>query len=149
MLPELTPKQEAFARAYVETGNASGAYRQAYEVGPETKPETIWSEASRTLANPLVTARVMELQEAAAERSLVTVDSLTKELEEARQLALSEANPSAAVSAIMGKAKLHGLGVERREIAGKDGAPIATKQIHTLDDESAKKLAKMMDELVR
>lgn len=29
----LTPKQEAFAQAYVETGNASGAYRRAYNAG--------------------------------------------------------------------------------------------------------------------
>ena len=27
---KLTAKQEAFARAYVETGNASEAYRRAY-----------------------------------------------------------------------------------------------------------------------
>ncbi len=29
----LTPKQEAFALAYVETGNASEAYRYAYDAG--------------------------------------------------------------------------------------------------------------------
>ncbi|SQE31532.1 Terminase small subunit [Mannheimia haemolytica] len=30
-MTELTPKQEAFCLAYIETGNASEAYRQAYE----------------------------------------------------------------------------------------------------------------------
>ena len=108
-LPDLTPKQQAFALAYVETGNASQAYRQAYEVGGDTKPETIWSEASRTLADPKVTARVMELQQAAAERTLVTLESLTKELDEDRELARSLEMPAAAVSAVMGKAKLRGL----------------------------------------
>ena len=108
-MPELTPKQQAFALAYVETGNASEAYRRAYEVGEDTKPETIWSEASRTLADPKVTARVMELQQEARERTLVTVESLTRELNEDRELARSLEMPAAAVSAVMGKAKLHGL----------------------------------------
>ena len=37
---DLTPKQEAFACAYVETGNASEAYRRAYDVAPDCKPNT-------------------------------------------------------------------------------------------------------------
>jgi hypothetical protein len=106
---DLTPKQQAFALAYVETGNASEAYRQAYEVGGDTKPETIWSEASRTLADPKVTARVMELQQEARERTLVTLESLTKELDEDRGMARNLEMPAAAISAVMGKAKLHGL----------------------------------------
>ncbi|MGU9998175.1 terminase small subunit, partial [Bordetella avium] len=36
----LTPKQEAFALAYVETGNASEAYRRAYSA-ERMKPETV------------------------------------------------------------------------------------------------------------
>lgn len=34
---ELTPKQEAFALAYVETGNAAEAYRRAYDVKAATQ----------------------------------------------------------------------------------------------------------------
>ena len=34
----LTPKQEAFALAYVETGNAAEAYRRAYDVRAQTPP---------------------------------------------------------------------------------------------------------------
>ena len=34
-LNALTPKQDAFACAYVETGNASEAYRRAYDVAPD------------------------------------------------------------------------------------------------------------------
>jgi phage terminase small subunit len=113
---KLTPKQEKFSLVYVETGNASEAYRQAYDVGPDTKPETVWREASEALANGSVAVRVMELQSAAAERTLVTVDGLTKELEVSRLLAQSEKQPAAMTSATMGKAKLHGLGVENSKV---------------------------------
>lgn len=107
-MADLTPKQEAFARAYVETGNASEAYRQSYDA-ENSSPETVKVEASRLLDNPNVALTVIGLQEAARERTLVTVESLTRELNEDRELARSLEQPSAAVSAVMGKAKLHGL----------------------------------------
>lgn len=109
----LTPKQEKFAQVYVLTSNASEAYRQAYDVGENTKPETVWNEAYRVLANPDVSARVFQLQEQAAKRHAVTVDSITKEYEEARELAIRECQSAAAVSATTGKAKLHGLLTDR------------------------------------
>lgn len=115
----LTPKQEAFARAYVEAGNASEAYRQAYNVGENTKAETVNKRASELLSNGEVTGRVAELQSEAKERTMVTVESLTQELDEARLHALKDdKGASAAVSAIMGKAKLHGLLVEKHEHSG-------------------------------
>lgn len=117
----LTPKQEAFACAYVETGNASEAYRRAYDA-ENMKPESVWRKACELFDNGKVTARVDELQAAAAERCIVTVASLTQELEEARALALQEAQASAAVSASMGKAKLHGLIVEKRDLRSSDGS---------------------------
>ena len=45
----------------------------------------------------------------------MTIDGLTDELEAARILAYNNGQASAAVSATMGKAKLHGLLVEKRE----------------------------------
>ena len=97
---ELTPKQEAFTFKYVECSNASEAYRHAYDVGEDTKPETIWREAHTILTTPKVATRVMELQEQARERHAVTVDSLTVELDEARIHAMAdEKGASAAVSA--------------------------------------------------
>ena len=44
-----------------------------------------------------------------AERHGTTIDSLTEELEKARETAMDTGQVSAAVSAIMGKARLHGL----------------------------------------
>jgi len=104
----LTAKQEAFCLAYIETGNQSEAYRRAYNA-ENMKPAVINVKASELMADGKVSVRVRELQAEAAERALVTVQSLTDELEEARSLAHSLGQPSAAVSASMGKAKLHGL----------------------------------------
>lgn len=115
----LTPKQEAFAQAYVETGNASEAYRRAYDVSPTAKPNTIEKRACELLKNGKVAGRLEELQAAALERHEITVDSLVIELEEARVAAMK--NPrgiSAAVSATMGKAKLLGLVVDKTEHSG-------------------------------
>ena len=110
---KLTPKQEEFARVYVETSNASEAYRQAYDVGEKTKPNVIWVKASETLANGKVSVRVAELLMMAQERTLVTVASITAELEAARFLADSLQNPAAMTGAIMGKAKVNGLLIDK------------------------------------
>jgi phage terminase small subunit len=110
----LTPKQEAFALAYVETGNASEAYRRAYNAG-NMKPETVNKRASELLANGEVTGRVAELQAKAVERHVITVDDLIAELEEARIMAATgeKSQPSAMVAATMGKAKLLGFDVQK------------------------------------
>ena len=120
---KLTAKQEAFAVKFFECGNASEAYRHAYNVGKTTKPETIWSKASELLAIGKVSARVSELQIEARERAMVTVESITAELEEARQLAmLDEKGASAAVAASMGKAKVNGLIVDKKDHSSTDGS---------------------------
>ena len=106
----LTPKQERFCQVYIESGNAAEAYRTAYDVSQDIKPETVWNESSKLLADPMVSARVAELKAAHADRHGVTVDSLLRELEEARTIALTQERPqtSAAVAATMGKARITG-----------------------------------------
>lgn len=121
----LTIKQEAFCQAYIETGNASEAYRTAY-AADKMKPETVNRNAKSLLDNNKIATRVAELQGEIKQRHNVTVDSLIAELEEARQAALTAETPqsSAAVAATMGKAKLTGLDKQIVEIAGKDGGAI-------------------------
>ena len=113
----MTPKQEQFARLYVETGNASEAYRQAYNAD-NMKPETVTNEAYKLLQDPDISAMVDDLKAEARQRHAVTVDDLLSELEQARAAALSAPTPqsSAAVSATMGKAKMLGLLVDKAEI---------------------------------
>lgn len=123
----MTPKQEQFARLYVETGNASEAYRQAYNAD-NMKPETVTNEAYKLLQDPDISAMVDDLKEEARQRHAVTVGDLLQELEQARAAALAAPTPqsSAAVSATMGKAKMLGLLVDKAEI--KAEAEINTKQ---------------------
>ena len=108
MAKELTPKQEKFCLKYIETGNASEAYRQAYDA-ENMKSATINRNATALLDNNNITTRLEELRSMHVRRHKVTVDSITAELEDAKAFAKQEANPSALVSAIMGKAKIHGL----------------------------------------
>lgn len=121
----LTIKQEAFALAYVETGNASEAYRQAYDAAG-MKPASINRKAKELMDNGKIAARVEQLQSKAVERHEITLDDLIRELEEARVAASTSEKPQAAamVAATMGKAKLLGLVTDKQEWAGKDGGPI-------------------------
>ena len=126
----LTEKQEKFCQKYIELGNASEAYRQSYDAS-RMPPTSIHVKANEVLNNVNVTLRIGELRAIHQERHMVTVDSLTDELEEARGLALTTEQPSAAVSATMGKAKLHGLLVDsvKTELTGKDGKPIEWREV--------------------
>jgi len=130
MADQITAKQEAFCLAYVETGNAAEAYRRAYDVKAATLHSTIYSAASRLLADSKVCARVAELQDQAATMSLYTVKQAFEEYEAARQLALQEANPSAAVSAVTGKVKLFGLDQPQKfEHSGPNKGPMQIQEI--------------------
>jgi len=61
----------------------------------------------------------------------VSLARLTHELEQARLLAMADAKgASAATSAILGKARLHGLLVERRELTGRGGGPVKTEEVN-------------------
>ena len=101
-------KHEKFCQFYIETGNASEAYRRAF---PDNtmKDNSLHVEASRLLNSPMVSLRVSELRGEHKERHNMTVDDLIKELEEARQAGLEFESASAMVAATMGKAKLLGL----------------------------------------
>jgi len=132
---KLTAKQEAFCLAYLETGNASEAYRQAYNA-EKMKPETVNRTAKELLDNPKIATRIDSLQVEAAKRNEVTVDSLLAELEEARQLALQEGQPSAMVSATMGKAKITGKDKQLIEHSGEIKTAPPVIQIVAYDDDS-------------
>jgi phage terminase small subunit len=75
----LTVKQEKFAHAYVETGNATEAYRRAYNCG-KMKPASISRKAFEVLENGKVTAYIDALRAKHAERHELTVDLVIGEL---------------------------------------------------------------------
>lgn len=92
---QCTPKQNAFAVAYLELGEAAAAYRHAYSVRPDTKPDTIYRRANDLLKHPKVSRRIAELQAVAAQRHAITQDKLVAMAMEAFELAKSLEEPSA------------------------------------------------------
>ena len=121
-MASLTIKQETFCQKYIETGNASEAYRQAY--GSKGKPETVARSAHELIVHPKVAARLAEMRETLAKAHGVTIAGLISELEEARQVGKGREQAAAMVAATMGKAKLAGLDKD----AGEDGdAPAPVK----------------------
>ena len=146
----LTIKQEAFCFAYLETGNACEAYRQAYDT-TTMKAETIKRKAKELLDHNKVSAKIQELRNAAATRNEITVDDLLNELEAVRQKALSLPMPqcSAAVSATMGKAKLLGIGNDKIELTGRNGGPIQHRNSEQkTDDEITKELSGLLCQML-
>ena len=117
----LTPKQEKFCLVYLETGNASEAYRQAYNT-ENMKPESINVNASKLLADAKIAQRLADLRAPAIAKAQLTVEDLLRELEEARRLALDTEAPAPAVSATMGKAKLLGLDKQVIDHQSSDGS---------------------------
>ena len=72
MIKKLTPKQRKFAEEYVNTGNASEAYRRAYDVGADTSLDTIKVNSSKLLADTNIKLTVNELQKKEAESFQIT-----------------------------------------------------------------------------
>ena len=64
---------------YIECGNASEAYRHAYDTS-RVKKKTVWERASRLLSQDNVYARVEELREEARKKAQITHEKITEEL---------------------------------------------------------------------
>lgn len=113
----LSSKERRFVVAYAHHNDAAEAAREA---GYKDKVGT--RTAKRILAKPEAQAFLAECLSSGQERdnaqqkakstgkqSIVSLASLTEELEEARSRAVDAGQSSAAIAATMGKAKLHGL----------------------------------------
>ncbi len=122
-------RHEAFAQLRAQGKTADEAYRMA---GFRQHR----GNASRLSTNENILSRVAELQAPAVKKVEASVQGLAAELEQARVIAIADRQPSAAVQATMGKAKLFGLGKETRRIEG-------ALQVTTFNPDD---LAKLSDE---
>jgi len=128
----LTPKQEDFCQKYIECKNASDAYRLAYDC--EGSSDTTVNRAAKELMdNPKIAPRIETLQQQAMKRHNITLDSLTENMAENRELARQLFKPETMQSADMGMAKLHGL--------------LNDKVTHEVGPETLEALSKNMDAL--
>ena len=108
MPPLPNPRHERFAQELAKGNTADEAYVTAgYKKNRHN--------AAALAREQHIATRVQELQGRAAKKVEVTIESLMKELDEARDLALKINQPAAAVAATKEKGVLSGLRVEKRE----------------------------------
>lgn len=124
------PKHERFAQELAKGKSQIEAHETA-----GYKPDD--GNAASLANRPEVQARVQEITGRGALRAEVTVASILSELDEVRELAIGLEQPAPAVSAIMGKAKVAGLLIDKAELSGKDGGPI----VMATDKDRARALA--------
>lgn len=137
----LTTKQELFVSAYCSNGfNATQA---AIEAGYSV--DSAREIGSENLTKPDIAEAVDRYKLSIKKRHGITIESLLRELEEAREAALSAETPqsSAAIAATMGKAKLTGLDKHIVEVSGPEGSAI---QIQELSRKDFKELLKRIEE---
>jgi phage terminase small subunit len=124
---KLTSKQENFCHAFIELGNASDAYRAAYDA-EEMLPNTVNRKAHDLIKNGKIAARIEELRAPVIERVRITLESHLDELERLKEIALQKDNINAALTAEMGRAKAAGLYVtkveSKTELTGPEGEPV-------------------------
>jgi len=89
MAKNLTQKQINFCHKYIECGNASEAYRFAYNA-ENMKPESITRKASELMANGIVSAMVQELRDKATETFDITIEQKKKWLQQIVDLGLKK-----------------------------------------------------------
>ena len=74
----LTIKQEKFCNKYLECGNASEAYRYAYDCS-KMSDNAIWNSASLLMDDPKVTQRIDSLKKHLAEAAGITALQIIRE----------------------------------------------------------------------
>jgi hypothetical protein len=89
MSDKLTLKQEAFVRAYLQSGNASEAYRLSYDAENMTD-KTVWEESCKLLKHPKVSARVHSARERANEKAELSRAWVLERLMKNARIALAE-----------------------------------------------------------
>lgn len=118
-------RHERFAQELAKGNSASEAYvNSGYK---ESR-----SAACRLSANVNIAARVAELQGKAAQKVVVTIETIAAQLDEDRELAHRVSQPTAAVAASMSKAKLYGLAPDKHIHSGPNDGPIQ-QEISSVD----------------
>ncbi len=101
---KLTPKQERFCTHYIESGNASDAYRQAYSAH-QSKPQTIHREAKRLIDQPKIAHRIAQLQDFSSKQAKVKLEAHLEDLKAIRNGAVRDERWSAAIAAEVARGK--------------------------------------------
>lgn len=113
----LTIKQENFCLAYIETGNASEAYRRAYS--PKKMNEaSINREAKEMIDSPKIASRIAELRKPVIQQAQITLKEHLETLDRLRMLAEASEKYGPAIQAEVARGKASGLYVDKVEVTG-------------------------------
>ncbi len=116
-MPALTEKQENFCLAYIETGNASEAYRRSYNASGMVE-NSIGRKAKELMDNGKIAARIESLRAPVREKAKLTLESHLATLDRLRQKAEDEGKYAAAITAETNRGKASGLYVDKVEHSG-------------------------------
>jgi phage terminase small subunit len=120
---KLTIKQDNFCLAYIETGNASEAYRRAFDTS-RMKPESVNRKAKELLDNGKIAARLQELRKPAVEKAQLTLEQHLDDLKRLRDAAEADAKYGPAIQAEVARGKASGFYVEKHMHSGDKENPI-------------------------
>ena len=118
----LTPKQNKFIEVYIETGNASEAYRQAYNV-KSMNENTRNRNAHSLLYNNKIVARLDEIKAKNAERTQVTLEYLTNRLIKAADMAEEQGKAGELGQNVQRVATLTGFWKENQQLTVESNSP--------------------------
>jgi hypothetical protein len=128
-------KHERFAQELAKGKSATEAYKNA-----GYKPNR--KNASRLMANEDIKGRLAELQGRAADKAVVTVESMIEEADRIQRAAVEEQQYSAAVSALIAKANLAGLWIERSRNENENTVYVISDEPMTEDEWAAAHVTK-------
>lgn len=111
--PVFTKKQQAFIQHYVyhDLTNTESAHRAGY-AGPARAASVLLNDPRYAH----VQTKIRELQEAQQKKFEITFDKVARDLQMIRDAAVEDGSYGAAVQAELGRAKLAGLMVDKKEI---------------------------------
>ena len=112
---QLTQKQEDFCLTYIETGNASEAYRRSYSASKMSE-STINRAAKTVMDNSKITARLSELRAPVREAAQISLESHLNALKGLRDRADSADNFGAAITAEVARGKASGLYTDKIKV---------------------------------
>ena len=140
----LTLRQENFCLAYVETGNATEAYRRSYS-WKNMKESTLNRRAKFMIDHNKIKARIEELREPIIEKVLVTFEGHLSDLKELRDKSVKAKQFGSAVTAEVSRGKAAGFYVDRHEV--EDVTP--TKEIEDKIGETIERINRIREKKSR
>lgn len=125
----ITPQQEKFAQCVASGMSQSDAYREAYDVKPTTKTNSVNVNASKLMADANIALRVEELRAPIVKAAQLTLEAHLNDLKGLRNMATKAEQYSAAISAEVARGKAAGLYVDNVK------ATVLTRTLEPLKDD--------------